>query len=148
MKNQNSRRAYLPYILILDSDESATGNASESLINAGYACGWVTTSHAAFELLKWRVPDLLLLDWDMPKEGKSTVFDQLRRDTRFRDLPIVALSARSGSQDERLARGCGVADYIYKPIDPETLVQRVDKALEFQADRQQPSQNCDQFKVA
>ena len=54
--------------LIADEDERVAELASEVLIDAGHACGWVTSAEEAFTCIKRKRPDILLLDHAMPGE--------------------------------------------------------------------------------
>ena len=56
----------MAFILIADDDELIAELASQVLIDAGHACGWVTTAEDCWKLLKTRRPDAVLLDQDMP----------------------------------------------------------------------------------
>ncbi|PKP62559.1 MAG: response regulator, partial [Alphaproteobacteria bacterium HGW-Alphaproteobacteria-9] len=56
-------------ILIADDDELIAELASEVLIDAGHACGWVTSAEAAWDCVHRKRPDVLLLDQAMPGES-------------------------------------------------------------------------------
>ena len=122
-------------ILIADDDEIVAELASEVLINAGHACGWVTDGEKVLDLLKWRRPDLLLLDQDMPGMTGSNVLRKLRGSKQFYDLPIIMFTAVTGATDEEAARFHGAQDYIRKPFDPKFLVWRVNGVLRARSER-------------
>lgn len=122
-------------ILVVDDDELVASLATDALINAGHACGWVTDGQKALDLLRWRRPDLLLLDQDMPKMTGSTLLRHLRTSDTLYDLPVIMLTAITGKQDEEQAIYAGAQDYIRKPFDPDGLVSRVEALLETRAER-------------
>ncbi len=68
-------------------------------------------------------PDLLLLDISLPEMDGTEVLQEIRKNDRFRDLPVIALTAHAMSGDrERLLR-LGFDDYFSKPIlEPEELL--------------------------
>ncbi|WJY18559.1 response regulator [Alteriqipengyuania flavescens] len=125
----------MAYIVIADDDELVAEMASDVLINAGHACGWVTDAEKTKELLAWRRPDVLLLDHDMPGLTGAQLLRELRNSTEFYDLPVIMFTKLSGETDEAYARLNGAQDFIRKPFDPSYLKWRVERLLEARADR-------------
>lgn len=119
----------MAHILIADDDEMIAEMASEALINAGHACGWVTDGAKALELLRWRRPDVMLLDQDMPKVSGASVLRKLRTSPKLYDLPVIMFTSTTGAKDEQQARYQGAQDYIRKPFDEKFLVWRVNQVL-------------------
>ncbi|MGH7326192.1 MAG: hybrid sensor histidine kinase/response regulator, partial [Candidatus Rokuibacteriota bacterium] len=76
-------------------------------------------------------PDCILLDLDMPRLGGFEALEQLERDPRTREIPIIILTATDDSLEnmERALRG-GAVDYITKPISPRRVAIRVRGAIE------------------
>lgn len=82
-----------------------------------------------FELLEKNVkPDLILLDIMMPKMDGWEVFDKLRANQKYKNIPVIFLTARS----DGFAANAGsmiAEDYIEKPVDIDELKTRIDKVL-------------------
>ena len=116
----------MAHILIVDDDVIIAEVASEALINAGHACGWVTSGEQALKVLRHRRPDVMLLDQDMPGMTGSQVLRQLRNSPQFYDLPVIMFSAIAGKRDEELAMFAGATDYIRKPFKPDELAWRIE----------------------
>ncbi|MEP0191271.1 MAG: response regulator [Erythrobacter sp.] len=117
-------------ILIADDDELIAEIASETLIDAGHASGWVTSGEKAWELLiRHKRPDLLLLDQDMPGISGISLLRKLRGSPKFYDLPIIMFTAMKGEEDENQAIFAGAQDFIRKPFDARILVTRVTRVL-------------------
>jgi putative two-component system response regulator len=76
-----------------------------------------------------RVPDLILLDIMMPGLDGYEVCRQLKADSRTRDVPVIFLTARSETADEREGFALGAVDYITKPINPPIVLSRVKAQL-------------------
>lgn len=78
---------------------------------------------AAAELL----PDLILLDIQLPRMDGYTVARHLRSNPALADIPIMAVTsyAMAGDRDKALAAGCN--GYIEKPIDPDTFLQQMEQ---------------------
>ncbi len=66
--------------------------------------------------------DLLLLDYRMPEMDGLTAMREIRADNRWRDLPIIALTAKAMPDDREHCLQAGANDYIAKPIDVDKLV--------------------------
>lgn len=120
----------MAYILIADDDELIAATASNILINAGHACGWVTSGERAWDLIRTRRPDLLLLDQDMPGISGVNLLQRLRGSSEFYDLPVIMFTAMSGKVDEERAIYAGAQDYIRKPFTEIGLKSRVFSLLE------------------
>ncbi len=127
----------MAHILIADDDELIAELASQVLIDAGHACGWVTSSEDAWKLVNQRRPDILLLDQDMPGMSGVTLLRKLRQSATFYDLPVVMFTAMCGAEDESQAIYAGAQDFVRKPFDPRSLTSRVQRVLSKTRDRPQ-----------
>jgi putative two-component system response regulator len=79
------------------------------------------------------LPDLILLDVMMPGLSGHEVAEQIKRDPRTRDIPIIFLTALAGTEDEIHGLELGAVDYITKPIRPALVLARVDTQLKLKA---------------
>ena len=122
-------------ILIADDDELIAELASEVLIDAGHACGWVTSAEAAWRCALRKRPDILLLDQAMPGESGLSLLRRLRRSEQLYDLPVIMFTAMNGEQDQVQAIYAGAQDYIRKPFDPADLVRRVNRLIKLRGNR-------------
>jgi len=81
-------------------------------------------------------PDLLLLDVMMPGMGGPALFSQLQTDERYKDLPVVFMTAKAQPKEVDDYRELGVLDVIPKPFDPFTLATQLQAIwMRFQEDR-------------
>lgn len=122
-------------ILIADDDDLIAQLASEVLIDAGHACGWVTTAASAWRCVQSKRPDLLLLDQGMPGESGITLLRRLRRSAELYDLPVMMFTAMRGEEDRAQALFAGAQDFLSKPFEPHDLVRRVNRQLALRGDR-------------
>jgi two-component system phosphate regulon response regulator PhoB len=123
------------HILIVDDDEIIANLASGILLDEGHACGWVPDGEQALELLRWRRPDLLLLDQDMPGLTGAQVLRSLRSSAENYDLPVIMFTGISGIEDENAAFHNGAQAYLRKPFEAETLIREVHLVLTPLAER-------------
>jgi two-component system phosphate regulon response regulator PhoB len=84
---------------------------------------------AALALLRWALPDLILLDWMMPGLSGVEVARRIRADARMKDIPIIMLTARAEEQDKVQGLEVGADDYITKPFSPRELMARIKAVL-------------------
>ena len=74
-------------------------------------------------------PDLIILDWMMPKMSGIDVCRKLRSKSISRDIPIIILSARGEEGDRTLGLEIGADDYVTKPFSPKELLARIKAIL-------------------
>jgi two-component system KDP operon response regulator KdpE len=110
-------------VLIVDDEPSLLRALVLSLTNSGFEVGTAGDATTALALAAQRAPDLLLLDLGLPDRDGLDVIQKLRQDDPT--LPIVVLSARSGSHDKVLALDLGAIDYVTKPFDMSELIARL-----------------------
>lgn len=74
-------------------------------------------------------PELILLDVMMPGLNGWQVFERLREDPRWRNIPVVMLTALAQRSDVERAVELGVDGYVTKPFEPADLLHTIEKAL-------------------
>ncbi len=68
-----------------------------------------------------REPKLFLIDLSLPGEDGTSILSRLRLDAKFRDTPMIALTAHAMAGDAERGRAAGFDEYITKPVDVATL---------------------------
>jgi CheY-like chemotaxis protein len=117
-------------VLIVD-DDPVTRRLLARIVSTrlGGEASEAANAMVAFDLIGRVSPDLLLLDLQMPGTGGLEALQRLRNRPQTRSLPIVVLTADS---DERTVRRClalGVSDYLVKPIDPDSVTERLTRLM-------------------
>jgi chemosensory pili system protein ChpA (sensor histidine kinase/response regulator) len=79
----------------------------------------------ALERLEERVPDLMLLDIEMPRMDGYELATAMRADPRYKDVPIVMITSRSGDKHRQRAFEIGVQRYLGKPYQELDLMRNV-----------------------
>lgn len=112
-------------ILVVDDDVMITGLLSEYLRKSGYEVKTACNGGEAIDKVREQVPDLILLDIEMPeKDGLSTLKD-IRQDYGSANLPIIILSAEDDKKLWASAMDNGANDFIQKPYDKIEILARV-----------------------
>src|SRR6185312_15070320 len=75
-------------------------------------------------------PDLILLDFVMPKMNGYQVCRALAESAQLKDVPVVLMSAKGDQVGERFVKVMGIVDYITKPFSPEAITAVVQHTIE------------------
>jgi CheY-like chemotaxis protein len=96
----------------------------------GYSVIEAESAAHALLVLGEHTPDLILMDINMPDIDGYTLTAQLKAQTGFRHIPIIAMTANAlkGDQERSLQAGCD--GYIQKPIDVDTLTDQIARFLQ------------------
>jgi len=104
-------------ILIADDNAISRELMRELLETAGHVIREAVNGRNALDLICQCAPDLVFLDLQMPLQDGFSVIRELRNDSRFRNLPVVAVTASAMIGDRERAIAAGFDSYIAKPID-------------------------------
>jgi two-component system cell cycle response regulator DivK len=96
----------------------------------GYTVLEAEDAHDAMEVINSDIPDLILMDINMPEIDGYALTTQLRKLPDFEKIPILALTANvlRGDRERTLKAGCD--GYIQKPIDVDTFSEHIGQYLE------------------
>ena len=116
-------------ILIIEDDADLRDMINESLMHAGYHTGAVADIRSARDALESLPYDLLLLDWMLPDASGLQWLRKMRREDKFRDLPVIMLTARGEVSDRVQGLDSGADDYLVKPFSLKELLARIRSQL-------------------
>ena len=122
-------------VLVVDDDPDIRELVTWKLGQAGYATLSAADGEAAMEIINSRVPgtarrpDLILLDWMMPKMSGLEVCRALHEDPFTADIPIIFLTAKAQEAEVERGFAAGIDDYIVKPFSPREMLSRVEAVL-------------------
>jgi CheY-like chemotaxis protein len=116
-------------VLIIEDNRQNLELVQFLLEEAGHRVRSAGDARGARAELARELPDLVLMDMQLPGTDGLELVAELRQDPRFRSLPIVALTAHAlrGDRERFLAGGCD--GYIAKPIDVSTFTVEVEAVL-------------------
>jgi CheY-like chemotaxis protein/phosphoribosyl 1,2-cyclic phosphodiesterase len=118
-------------ILLVDDDPAIIELLKETLADEGYQLLSANDGEAALVLARTQRPDVVVLDWIMPKRDGLSVCRALRADPdpRLADVPVILITGRADAADTAAGFAAGVTDYLTKPFKPSHLLARLEAWL-------------------
>lgn len=118
-------------ILIADDEPHILLTLGDLLEEQGYLVVKAPDGKLALEYSKKTLPDLIILDVNMPKMSGFDVLDQLKKDIKTMDIPVIMLTVKNAAGD--IAQGIlsYAEKYVTKPFEPEVLLREVEQSLKF-----------------
>ena len=113
-------------ILVVDDSATVRKLISGKLEKSGHEVFCAVDGIDALDKIKEILPDLILLDINMPRMDGYQVCKLIRSNEETKDVPIVMISGKDGFFDKVRGRMAGTTGYITKPFGPETLMKMID----------------------
>ena len=113
----------MQHILIIEDEPGIYTFLKQGLEEEGYSISIAVDGEQGVELFRTEKPDLILLDWVLPKMDGIDVCKAIRQEDI--NIPILFLTARDTVQDTIEGLQCGANDYIKKPFSFEELLERI-----------------------
>ncbi|MDO8336933.1 MAG: response regulator [Microcella sp.] len=117
-------------ILIVEDEPDVLLLLENRVRGAGHDVQSASDGERGLELALAENPDLIILDWMMPKLDGIEVLERLRADEVGGGIKVLMLTARSQQNDVDRAFAAGANDYIVKPFSSRELVERIATLLE------------------
>jgi PleD family two-component response regulator len=115
----------LPCILVVDDNPANLQLLTEILGKHGYKVRPAPNAELALKAVQLMLPDVILLDIDMPDMNGYEVCQHLKANEQTRDIPVIFLGALHETTDKVKAFQVGGVDYITKPFQTEEVLARV-----------------------
>lgn len=116
-------------ILVVD-DVAVNLNMIKGILGNIYKVYPVNSGATALRFLEKQIPDLILLDMEMPEMSGVELLRILKADPGLSDIPVIFLTGNSDPNSEAESIGLGVADYMRKPVNDVIMLHRVAMQLE------------------
>jgi sigma-B regulation protein RsbU (phosphoserine phosphatase) len=127
-------------ILVVD-DDPRNIRLAKSILETEYQILSANTGQVALsQLLTDPLPDLILLDVNMPEINGFEICRQLKANLRTREIPVIFLTGQIEDKDELEGFNVGAVDYIHKPFSQSVMQVRVKTHIQLREARQQLSQ--------
>ena len=116
-------------IMTVDDSPSMRMLLKAALDDLGYAVVQAEDGMEALETIGGAAPDLLITDINMPRLDGFGLIERLRRQDRYRSLPILVLTTESSDEKKQRARAAGATGWIIKPFHPDKLSAAIRRVL-------------------
>jgi two-component system phosphate regulon response regulator PhoB len=116
-------------VLVVEDDPAIQELLRFTLRKSGFSPILTASAEEAMTALNGALPDVLIVDWMLPKTSGITLARQLRQHPRTADLPIIMVTARGEEGDRIEGLETGADDYLVKPFSPRELVARIQALL-------------------
>lgn len=118
-----------PYILAVEDEDALATLLHYNLEKEGYTVGLAGDGEEALIMVDEKLPDLVVLDWMLPKVSGIEVCRRLRARPETRNVPIILLTARGEESDRIRGLDTGADDYVTKPFSMSELSARIRAVL-------------------
>lgn len=116
-------------VLVVDDSVTVRKVTSRFLEREGYEVMTAKDGADALLVLQETIPDLMLLDIEMPRMDGFEVAKNVRSSSRLRDIPIIMITSRTGEKHRERALGLGVNKYMGKPYQEEILLGNIHELI-------------------
>jgi len=116
-------------VLVVEDEPAIQELISYNLKRSGLTPICAANAEQATVMVNNILPDLVLLDWMLPKLSGLEFARQLRRNSRTQAIPIIMLTAKTELEDKISGLDAGADDYITKPFSPRELIARIKAVL-------------------
>jgi DNA-binding response OmpR family regulator len=116
-------------VLVIDDSPTITKVVQLVLTKAGYHVHTAPDGEAGLAQVRAERPDMILLDFVMPRMNGYQFCRELNADAKLRDIPVVLMSAKGDQVGERFVKVMGIVDYITKPFSPEAITAVVQHTI-------------------
>ncbi|WP_339630206.1 phosphate regulon transcriptional regulator PhoB [uncultured Sneathiella sp.] len=131
-------------ILVVEDEPAMVELLRYNLESEGFDVATAHDGDEAMLALEEERPDMLLLDWMLPKVSGIEICRRLRRDQRHGNMPVIMITARGEEADRVRGLDVGADDYVAKPFSPAELMARIRAVLR----RRNPDAGSEQLNVA
>ena len=118
-----------PRVLVVEDEPAQREVLAYNLENEGFTVTQADNGEDALLLVREEIPDVIVLDWMMPRLSGLEVCRRLKIDAQTREIPVIMLSARSEEVDKVRGLETGADDYVIKPYSVLELMARVRSQL-------------------
>ncbi|MCL2819582.1 MAG: response regulator [Oscillospiraceae bacterium] len=115
--------------IVLVDDNLATLEQGKRLLQEFYKVYTVQQASTLFENLEHDIPDLILLDVEMPEMDGFEAIAKLKADNRYKHIPVIFLTSKSDEESEKKGFSLGAVDYITKPFSGPLLQKRISNQI-------------------
>ncbi|MCK4667334.1 response regulator [Candidatus Dependentiae bacterium] len=117
-------------IYVVDDEKDTTDMLKMNLTEDGFDVEIAYSAKELYLLMKANIPDLILLDIMMPEIDGWEVIETLKDDDKYRDVPIIVISAKTSVKDKDRGLQLGAIEYLTKPFKVENVLKEIKSIIE------------------
>lgn len=121
--------------IIMVDDHLTNLTIGNNVLEENYNVITLSSGALLLRTLEKRIPDLILLDVDMPEMTGFDTIKLLKENSKYSSIPVIFLTAKSDGPSELEGLSLGAVDYIAKPFSPPLLLKRIELHLLVQAQK-------------
>lgn len=127
--SKSQRKNMKKKILVVEDNEKNLYLMKFILQKAGYSVIEAVNGKEGLKKAKTELPDMILMDMQLPVMNGYEATSLIKADKKTKDITVIALTAYAmkGDREKTLQAGCD--EYIEKPINPDTFVEKIQKYL-------------------
>ena len=119
----------MAHILIVEDNELNRDMLSRRLERRGFEVSIAVDGQEGLDMIKSKLPDLVLMDMDLPIIDGWEATRQAKNDSDISSIPIIALTAHALAEHREQAEEAGANDFDTKPIEMPRLLEKIEKLL-------------------
>ena len=130
IRNDSSQKINAKSKKILVVEDSAMARKALVKVLAGYEVVEAADGFEALGKMGEENPDLVLLDLILPKMDGYAVLAAMKKDPKYKNIPVIVLTSRDALFDKLKGKMSGTDEYLTKPIKPKEVIDKVKKYLD------------------
>ncbi len=123
--------------IMLVDDNQANLSMGKNMLRSFYEVYALPSAERLLKFLEVKTPDLILLDIAMPGMNGFEVMRLLKADSKYADIPVIFVTAKTDETDELEGLALGAVDYVTKPFSSAILLKRIENHLLIQRQKDQ-----------
>ena len=116
-------------VLIVEDEKALAEILEYNFKKEGYAVDTASDGETALDKIIFKAPDLVILDWMLPKLSGIELCKKVRSNKKIKNIPIIMLTARGEEEDRLKGLEMGADDYVTKPFSINELLARAKAVL-------------------
>ncbi|MCZ6531416.1 MAG: response regulator [SAR324 cluster bacterium] len=116
-------------IVLAEDDLDAAEMLKVLIENAGYDIVSEETGSTAWERIAKDLPDLVILDWDMPGMTGLEVLKKMREKPETKEIPVIFFTANKDEWDPRISMLYNIEAYLIKPVNHDELLKNISQVI-------------------
>jgi putative two-component system response regulator len=124
-------------IILLVDDNATNLTAGKNILKNQYKVFPTPSAEIMFDLIENVIPDMILLDIEMPEMNGYEAIKKLKNNPKWADIPVMFLTSKTDEGSELEGLSLGAIDYVAKPFSPPLLLKRIENHLLTESQKKQ-----------